>query len=119
MDGGQKVNSGLHCEPIVKLEPPEDIKDIKNDIFGNNLSHTGSSSLWPYLLKSVRYKYQKDHGRKMDYVKMTKLLLIEVEQLLDEVNSFVRSCSSNLTNEDLNNVIDISENMSRFIPTSR
>ena len=114
MDGGHKVSSGLHCEPIVKIEPPEDVKDIKNDLF--NLSHTGST-LWPFLLKSVRYKYQKDHGRRMDYVKMTKLLLLEVEHLLNEVSSFVRSCSSSLTNGD--NVIEISESMVRFIPNSR
>ena len=89
MDEGPKVQGNIQCEPIVKIEPPEDIKDIHNDFFNTSLS---STSLWPYLLKTARYKYQKEHGKKMDYVKMTKILLIEVEHLMDEVSNFVRSC---------------------------
>ena len=64
MDDGHKLRSGLQCEPIVKLEPPEDIKDITTSInFFNNSSRDGdlsnndgssTSILWPYLLKSVR-----------------------------------------------------------------
>ena len=68
MDDGHKLrSSGLQCEPIVKLEPPEDIKDITTSInFFNNSSRddgdlsnndgcsSSTSILWPYLLKSVR-----------------------------------------------------------------
>lgn len=116
----QKVQSNiLQCEPIVKIEPPEDIKDIHNEFFNTNLS---STSLWSYLLKTARYKYQKEHGKKMDCVKMTKLLLIEVEHLMDEVSTFVRSiCNSQIpsgapsigiVNE---NVIDISARLSQAV----
>ena len=73
MDDGQhklRSSGGLQCnEPIVKLEPPEDIKDITTSLnFFNNSSRdvdldklpnddgcsTSNSILWPYLLKSVR-----------------------------------------------------------------
>ena len=64
MDEGQKVQGSIQCEPIVKIEPPEDIKDqIHNDFFNTNL--LSSTSLWSYLLKTARYKYQKEHGKKM------------------------------------------------------
>jgi hypothetical protein len=43
---------------------------------------------------------------------MTKLLLLEVEQLMDEVSSFVRlCCNSQPADDDIINVIDISERL--------
>ena len=120
----QKVQSNiLQCEPsIVKIEPPEDIKDIHNEFFNTNLS---STSLWSYLLKTARYKYQKEYGKKMDCVKMTKILLIEVEHLMDEVSTFVRSiCNSQIpsganpsidNSVNLENIIDISARLSQVV----
>ena len=60
MEAGPKAH-GLFCEPVVKIEPPEDVKDIKTtnahsdsnlDFFVNHSSQT--PSIWPYLLKTVR-----------------------------------------------------------------
>ena len=120
MDGGQKVQGTIQCEPAVKIEPPEDIKDIDNAFFSTNLS---STSLWSYLLKTARYKYQKEHGKKMDCVKMTKILLIEVEYLMDEVSNFIQSCCNSqissgaeVVNADINkNIIDISARLSQAV----
>lgn len=42
-------------EPVVKLEPPEDVK-LSLDFF-NSSSISSASNLWPYLLKTVRYTY--------------------------------------------------------------
>jgi hypothetical protein len=61
-DAGPKVRSGLQCEeePIVKIEPSEDVKDISttidyfNNSGGSSLS-LPSSSLWSYLIKTVRF----------------------------------------------------------------
>ena len=124
MDDGQKVQGSIQCEPIVKIEPPEDIKDqIHNDFFNTNL--LSSTSLWSYLLKTARYKYQKEHGKKMDYVKMTKILVIEVEHFMDEVSNFVRSCCNSqvppsdqttVNNTDINeNIINISTRLSQVV----
>ena len=63
MEEGHKLRSGLtQCE--VKLEPPEDIKDISTTInFFNSAapdpldvlsSNSSSSNLWAYLIKTVR-----------------------------------------------------------------
>lgn len=74
-----------------------------------------------YLLQILfRYKYQKEHGRNMDCVKMTKLLLQEVEILMDEVANFVRSCctshldSSKLVANDAlsTHILEVSERVS-------
>ena len=124
MDDGQKVQGSIQCEPIVKIEPPEDIKDqIHNDFFNTNL--LSSTSLWSYLLKTARYKYQKEHGKKMDYVKMTKILVIEVEHFMDEVSNFVRSCCNSqvppsdqttVNTTDINeNIINISTRLSQVV----
>lgn len=109
MDGVKDSLSGF-SEPIVKIEPPEDVKDSIRDIFL-------PSSCWTFLLKTVRYKYQKDHGRKMDYSKMTQLLLSEVEQLMDDVATFVHSCCNSQINAD-NNVIDVSQRLSAVFKSS-
>lgn len=114
MDGtsAEGVVTGIRqCEPIVKIEPPEDVKDITEQDFFANLP----SNLWTYLLKCVRYKYQKEHGRKMDCLKMTKLLLVEVDHLMDEVCSFVKSCCNSQIVDDSDNVIDISQRLSSLV----
>ena len=62
MEAGPKAHGLFHCEPVVKIEPPEDVKDIKTsdpdlDFFVNHSNSTSSSqtpSIWPYLLKTVR-----------------------------------------------------------------
>ena len=64
MEAGPKAHGLFHCGPVVKIEPPEDVKDIKTthsdpdlDFFVNHSNSTSSSqtpSIWPYLLKTVR-----------------------------------------------------------------
>lgn len=108
------VSTIRQCEPIVKIEPPEDIKDITEHDFFASLP----SNLWTYLLKCVRYKFQKEHGRKMDCLKMTKLLLVEVETLMEEVCSFVESSCNSQIAEDDTNVIDISPRLSSILKSS-
>ena len=72
---------------------------------------------------NFRYQYQKEHGRKMDNVKITKLLLIEVEKLMEEVSSFVQSCCNSqlieLTLENDVSVIDISERLSQGVLSTK
>jgi hypothetical protein len=109
-------------EPVVKIEPQEDVKDLGDltkrvDVFkqdeddvidddeddGDEFEEPSlvpSSTLWSFLIKRTRYLYQMEHGRKMDCTKLTKTLLIEVEQLLEEVSGFVRSCCSLHPKED-------------------
>ena len=54
----------------------------------------------------------------MDTVQMTRLLLLEVEILIEEVASFVRSCCNSQlgsSHEDSVNVIDISQRLSQGV----
>lgn len=113
-----RLSQTQQCEPVVKIEPPEDIKDIHDGLFAsNNLG--GQNSLWTFLLKTVRYKYQKEHGRRMDYVKMTRLLLLEVELLMEEVNSFVQSCCCNGENEDIDVCIEVGHRVGLCLNSSK
>ena len=96
-------------EQEVKLEPNED-HDVKSRHAENNseivttveamavasdedqVENTNSISMWAFLLKRSRHLYQHKIGNQLDYVKMTKIILDEVGDLLDEVSEFVRSC---------------------------
>lgn len=50
---------------------------------------------------------------------MTRLLLLEVERLMEEVSSFVQSCCNDHPEEDGVNVIDISERLSLGVTSKR
>ena len=57
MEAGPKAL--FQCEPVVKIEPPEDVKDIKTaevdlDFLVNHSNSSNSPTIWPYLLKTVR-----------------------------------------------------------------
>ena len=85
-------------EQDVKLEPNEDVKSRENseivadEAVASDEDHETAVSMWSFLLKRSRHLYQRKIGNQLDYVKMTKIILDEVGDLLDEVSEFVRSC---------------------------
>jgi len=93
-----KVDSLFGHQPVesdVKLEPSE--QDIKShDIKIDDVEVPTSTSVWSFLVKRSRYLYQVEHGRTQIcpevQTKLTVTLLREMQQLLNEVSGFVRSC---------------------------
>lgn len=80
-------------EPEVKIEPSEDIKDLANVRVNAATDHVPTSaSLWSFLVKRARYLHQTEHGISMSQSKLTRTLLQEVQQLLNDVSGFVRMC---------------------------
>ena len=100
-------------EPEVKLEPPEDMKDLADDVHAaangdghvNVVDHVVPSStpMWSFLVKRSRYLYQVQHRQQQlieNPTQLTKTLLNEVELLLESVSEFVRSCCDYNANPD-------------------
>ena len=82
-------------ESEVKLESHDDVKPEGHSTSEVDLELITSSSMWSFLLKRSKNVYQLKIGNDLDYAKMTRVLLDEVGQLLDEVSEFVRSCCYN------------------------
>lgn len=79
-------------EPEVKIEPSEDIKDLANVRVVAATDVPTSASVWSFLVKRARYLHQTEHGTSMNQSKLTRTLLQEVQQLLNDVSGFVRTC---------------------------
>jgi len=92
--------SGQADEPEVKVEPYEDSKDLgdlaKKMVKSDDDEEETMATMWSYLVQRSRYLYQTSGNGpgKMECAKLTRTLLQEVEQLLEEVSGFVRNCCS-------------------------
>ncbi len=115
METRANVRAMQHHEPMVKVEPLEDVKDdVDHDYFPPVSIEAPKTSLWAHLVKVVRYRYQKKHGQQMNAYLITKLLFLEVELLLQELSDFTRSCChQSRPSKDATEVIQLSDQLSQ------
>ena len=89
---------------------PPDV-DVKNELFEyeqnlNNISETYATSIniWSSLVERCRFLLQEEHGHsQMNSTLITKILIKESNELLQQIVNFFKECCNPISEEELMN----------------